>query len=112
MKKSLFISMAAIAIFAAFSFTTYRQNTIRYTNSRQNFMADNPRDTPYLASVHIYTGPADTPYLSFTADPQVVYIQLNNLLAWLSGNFHVVICFLSKEGELLKQEDYYIDNRQ
>ncbi len=71
-----------------------------------------PRDTPYLALVQInLSGAADTPYISFSIQPALVYDQVNSLLSHQTGLFHVLITYVNKAGEMLSEEDYYIDNR-
>ena len=57
------------------------------------------------------SGRADTPYLKFNAQPDVVYTQVENALSRLTDLFHVLITFVNKDGETVSEDDYYIDNR-
>ena len=112
MKKNLFNRFAVIIVTALLTFTTansFAGNTKQLI--QKNFPAP-PRDTPYLAMVQINTtGFGDTPYVSFSIKPQLVYKQVNGLLGFQTGYFHVLISFVNIEGVVVKEDDYYIDNR-
>jgi hypothetical protein len=87
---------------------SYAGNAVTRNNFSYQVMA---RDTPYLAMVQISPiGKTDTPYLSFSIQPQMVYEQVNRLLKHQRGFFQVVITFVNKEGILVSEDEYYIDN--
>ena len=100
----LFVLMITIA-----AINTYAGSSI--PSAKTTFQKP-PKDTPYIALVQIFrTNIEDTPYVSFSIKPNLVYDQVNNLLRHQQGLFHVQITFLSKEGLVVDEDDYYIDNR-
>ncbi|MFN8242822.1 MAG: hypothetical protein U0X40_02105 [Ferruginibacter sp.] len=109
MKKFFYSSIAAIVLIIGLSLTANRVVALPQTETLQRIAPDKPRDTPYLAVVRVFTG-ADTPYLSFAIDPQLVYSQVNSVVVWIPGNIHVVISFMNKEGELISEEEYYFNS--
>lgn len=112
MKKNLFNRFAVIIVTALLTFTTANSFAGNTKHLVQKSFPVPPPDTPYLAMVKINTtGIADTPYVSFSIIPQLVYKQVKALLGFQSGYFHVQISFVNIEGVVVKEDDYYIDNR-
>ena len=56
------------------------------------------------------SGLADTPYWVFSTQPDLAYAQVSNLLEHQTGLFHVLISFVNKDGEIVAEDDYFIDN--
>ena len=111
MKKQLilrYVILLVIMVTIA-AINTYAGNSIQPAKTT---IQKPPRDTPYIAQVQIFrSNNLDTPYISFTIKPNLVYGQVNNLLRHQPGLFHIQITFLSKEGLVVDEDDYYIDNR-
>lgn len=106
MKKNLINRFAVIIITALLSLATAD------TFAQPGKMDFNVYpDTPYLAIVEINkSGQADTPYLSLSIQPAMLYNQLQTLNRSLSGSYHVIITYINIEGVKIDEEDYYLDN--
>jgi len=64
----------------------------------------------YMAYVQITTNMADTPYVSFSSPPAQVYANVIQALSRQTGLFHVHILFMNKDGEIVSEDDYDIEN--
>ena len=111
MKKNSISRFTVIIVTALFMLTTAATagkhvQPIKTTEKRAR------QGDAYMAYVQInLTGTADTPYLSFRAQPELVYGEVSSQLASQTGWFHVHIIFVNKNEETVSEDDYYIDNR-
>ncbi len=112
MKKNSISRFTVIVVTALFLLTTANAFAARSIQPVKTTLNQIFHKTVNVAYVEIYrAGVADTPYLRFTAQSDVVYTQVENALSRLTDLFHVIITFVNKENETVDEDDYYIDNR-
>lgn len=111
MRKNSINRLAVMIITAVLTLTVANTFAARIKEPIKRVFQQSHPDTPYLAIVQINrSGAADTPYISFSVEPQFVYTQVNNLLKKQPGLFYVLISFVTAEGTLVTEDDYYIDH--
>jgi hypothetical protein len=111
MKRNLFNRLAVMIITAVLTLTAADTFAASTKEPIKIVLQQLHPDTPYLAIVQINrSGAADTPYVSFSVQPQFVYTQVNNLLLKQPGLFYVLISFVTAEGKLVTEDDYYVDH--
>ena len=111
MRKNSINRLAVMVITAALTLTAANTFAANTKEPVKRVLQQPHPDTPYLAIVQINrSGAADTPYISFSVQPQFVYTQVNNLLKKQPGLFYVLISFVTAEGTLVTEDDYYIDH--
>ena len=111
MKKNSINRFTVIIVTALFMLTT-TAFAGKHVEPVKYSVKQTAKGDAYMAHVTInVSGMADTPYRNFSAQPELVYAQINNSLERQTGLFHVHITFVNNDGEIVSEDDYYIDNR-
>ena len=112
MKKNLISRFTVIIFTALCMLTTVNVFAGKHQSVTPTSTLQSAHEDIYTSYVQIYQSGAmaDTPYVSFYSPPATVYSNVINVLSRQTGVFHVHIVFMNKEGEIVSEDDYDIDN--
>ena len=111
MKKNSISRFTVIIVTALFMLTSTSSFAGKHVQHANTSVKQPVKEDAYMAHVQInLSGVADTPYLSFSIQPELVYTEVSSLLSRQTGLFHVLITFVNQDGEIVSEDDYYINN--
>ena len=113
MKKNSISRFTVIIVTALFMLTATNSFASKNVQPSKVSVKQPIKGESFTAYVTInLSGMADTPYWVFSTQPELVYSEVSSLLARQSGTFHVLVTIKNKDGEIVEEYDYYVNNQE